>query len=97
MGTKNQKFSGKDAIKRAKNSGHPGPGFRIYRVKAGPHGTFRILAESAESAEFIGRNLLGAELIYREPRGPEDIDKVIKALMDPGGIFGGDLEVEIEA
>jgi len=97
MRKKNQKFRGPDAGKGTAGSKHQGPGnYGRYRVKANGHGTFRVLARSAKEAEYIARNLLGAELIYRQPKGPEDIDKVIKALMDPGGIFGGVLEVEKE-
>lgn len=57
---------------------------------------FKIMTTSAAAAERIARNLLGAELIYREPKGPEDIDQVIKAIMDPEGIYQGEMEVSQE-
>lgn len=54
---------------------------------------FKIVAPGAKEAEYIARNLLGAELIYREPRGPGDIQRVVDALMDPKGIYGGELSI----
>ena len=71
--------------------------YRCYRVSGNDYGHVRVLAHSAKEAEYIARNLLGSEIIFAEPKGPKEIDRVIKALLDPRGIYDGPLEVRKEA
>lgn len=75
-----------------KKPGRQAQDFATYIAKAEGM-EFKIVAPNAKTAEYIARNLLGAELIYREPKGPEDIQKVVDALMDPGGIYNGELSL----
>jgi hypothetical protein len=97
MRKKNQKFGHASAIPGEAPGNDPQPQpFGRYRVSGNDLGNLVILAHSAKEAEFIARNILGSEIIYREPKGLEDIDRVIKALLDPRGIYEGPLEVRRE-
>lgn len=68
-------------------------GYGRYRVTGGGHHDVLIIADSPEAAEQVARRLLGSKKIYRKPQNLNDVEDIVRAILDPEGCYEGALEV----